>query len=110
MTRFIDIHVHPPVEEFLHGPFKPYLEQLADYFGRPLEVMTTGELLPLLGTDRVRLIDAREPDAYREGHLPGAVNIHPSAIEHAEIHEEMRPKIKQVHDTVKGLEIKDGKE
>ena len=44
MTRFIDIHVHPPVEEFLHGPFKPYLEQLADYFGRPLEVMTTGEI------------------------------------------------------------------
>ena len=44
MTRFIDIHVHPPVEEFLHGPFKPYLEQLAEYFGRPLEVMTTGEI------------------------------------------------------------------
>lgn len=44
MTRFIDIHVHPPVEEFLHGPFKPYLGQLAEYFGRPLEVMTTGEI------------------------------------------------------------------
>ena len=44
MTRFIDIHVHPPVEEFLYGPFKPYLEQLAEYFGRPLEVMTTGEI------------------------------------------------------------------
>ena len=44
MTRFIDIHVHPPVEEFLHGPFEPYLEQLAEYFGRPLEVMTTGEI------------------------------------------------------------------
>ena len=44
MTRFIDIHVHPPVEEFLHGPFEPYLDQLAEYFGRPLEVMTTQEI------------------------------------------------------------------
>ena len=44
MTRFIDIHVHPPVEEFLDGAFAPYREQLAEYFGRPLEVMTTTEI------------------------------------------------------------------
>ena len=44
MTKFIDIHVHPPVEEFLHGPFAPYLDQLAAHFGRPLEVMTTAEI------------------------------------------------------------------
>ena len=44
MTRFIDIHVHPPVEEFLNGAFAPYREQLAEYFGRPLEVMTTTEI------------------------------------------------------------------
>lgn len=44
MTKFIDIHVHPPVEEFLHGPFAPYLDQLASYFRRPLEVMTRDEV------------------------------------------------------------------
>jgi hypothetical protein len=44
MTRFIDIHVHPPVEEFLNGAFAPYRQQLAEYFGRPLEVMTTTEI------------------------------------------------------------------
>lgn len=49
------------------------------------EVITTEELLPLVGTDHVRLIDAREPDAYQEGHIPGAVNLHPSALDHTEI-------------------------
>ncbi|MDF1597702.1 MAG: amidohydrolase family protein [Acidimicrobiia bacterium] len=44
MTKFIDIHVHPPVAEFLNGPFAPYLDQLAEHFGRPLEVMTTEEI------------------------------------------------------------------
>jgi len=44
VTRFIDIHVHPPVEEFLNGAFAPYRQQLAEYFGRPLEVMTTVEI------------------------------------------------------------------
>ncbi|MEE8441420.1 MAG: rhodanese-like domain-containing protein [Spirochaetia bacterium] len=52
------------------------------------EVITTGELLPLVGTDRVRLIDAREPDAYREGHIPGSVNLHPSVLEHMEVHDD----------------------
>lgn len=28
MTAFIDLHVHPPVAEFLDGPFAPYLEGL----------------------------------------------------------------------------------
>ncbi len=51
------------------------------------EVITTGELWPLVGTDRVRLIDAREPETYREGHIPGAVNLHPSALEHTAIHD-----------------------
>lgn len=50
------------------------------------EIITTGELLPLVGTDRVRLIDAREQDAYNIGHIPGAVNLHPSVLEHTEVH------------------------
>lgn len=44
MARFIDVHVHPPVEEFLHGAFEPYLGQLSEFFGRPLEPMTTDQL------------------------------------------------------------------
>jgi thiosulfate/3-mercaptopyruvate sulfurtransferase len=52
------------------------------------EVITTEELHPLVGTDQVRLIDAREPDAYHEGHIPGAVNLHPSVLEHTEVHDD----------------------
>jgi thiosulfate/3-mercaptopyruvate sulfurtransferase len=52
------------------------------------EVITTGELLPLVGTDHVRLIDARESGVYHEGHIPGAVNLHPSTLEHTEIHDD----------------------
>jgi predicted TIM-barrel fold metal-dependent hydrolase len=44
VTRFIDFHVHPPVEEFLGGPFAPYRQQLAEFFGRPLEVMSPDEI------------------------------------------------------------------
>lgn len=44
MTKFIDIHVHPPIDEFLNGSFAPFREQLAAHFGRPLEVMTTQEI------------------------------------------------------------------
>jgi thiosulfate/3-mercaptopyruvate sulfurtransferase len=49
------------------------------------EVITTPELMPLVGTERIRIVDAREPEAYLEGHIPGAVNLHPSAIERSEI-------------------------
>ncbi len=51
------------------------------------EVITTEELLPIIGTDRVRLIDAREPGEYQEGHIPGAVNLHPSTLEHTEVND-----------------------
>ncbi len=44
MTRFIDLHVHPPVASFLGGPFGPYVAQLESYFGRSLEPMTGAEL------------------------------------------------------------------
>lgn len=50
-----------------------------------VELMTVGELQHLIGTDRIRLLDAREPDAYREGHIPGAVNLHPSILESTEL-------------------------
>jgi len=51
------------------------------------EVITTEELLPIVGTDRVRLIDARESGAYQEGHIPGAVNLHPSTLEQTEVND-----------------------
>lgn len=49
------------------------------------EVITTSELLTIAGTDRIRIIDARESEAYAEGHIPGAVSLHPSALEHTEV-------------------------
>ncbi|MFW5685084.1 MAG: sulfurtransferase [Spirochaetota bacterium] len=45
------------------------------------EVITVEELRHLAGTDRIRLFDAREPEAYDEGHIPGAVNLPPSHLE-----------------------------
>jgi predicted TIM-barrel fold metal-dependent hydrolase len=54
MTKFIDLHVHPPVREFLDGPFAPFRAQLTAYFGRPLEVMTTSEI-----ADYYRGLDGR---------------------------------------------------
>jgi len=50
------------------------------------EVITSGELLPLLADSRIRVLDARDSDAYRDGHIPGAVNLHPSVLEHTEVH------------------------
>ncbi|HEX2369046.1 MAG TPA: amidohydrolase family protein [Acidimicrobiia bacterium] len=44
MTRFIDVHVHPPVSAFLDGPFAPFRQQLETHFGRPLPTMTGDEL------------------------------------------------------------------
>lgn len=41
--------------------------------------------MPLAGTTRVRILDARESEYYQEGHIPGAVNLHPSALERLEI-------------------------
>lgn len=48
------------------------------------ELITAAELKSLIGTDKIRVVDAREPEAYREGHIPGAMNLHPSVLEHTE--------------------------
>lgn len=44
MTRFIDVHVHPPVAELLEGPFAPYLPGIEAEFGRSFGVMTVDEI------------------------------------------------------------------
>ena len=49
------------------------------------EVITAPELMPLVGSARIRILDARESDSYLEGHIPGAVNLYPNALEHLEI-------------------------
>jgi thiosulfate/3-mercaptopyruvate sulfurtransferase len=49
------------------------------------EVITAEELRHLVGTPRICLFDARDPEAYAEGHIPGAVNLHPSALESTEV-------------------------
>ena len=45
------------------------------------EVITVVELRQLIGTGRICLLDARSPEAYEHGHIPGAVNLHPSRLE-----------------------------
>jgi thiosulfate/3-mercaptopyruvate sulfurtransferase len=65
------------------------------------EVITVEELHHLVGTDRICLLDAREPDAYAEGHIPGAVNLHPSLLEATELlecGEEVPSQLRPVHD------------
>jgi predicted TIM-barrel fold metal-dependent hydrolase len=44
VTRFIDAHVHPPVEEFFAGPLAPYIAGLREYLDDPIPVQTAGEL------------------------------------------------------------------
>ena len=44
MTMFIDLHCHPPVREYLEGPFAPYLAEVEKVFRRPVPVMEPGEL------------------------------------------------------------------
>jgi len=44
VTRFIDVHVHPPLEEFYRGAFAPFLAGLTDYLGRELPTLTVEEL------------------------------------------------------------------
>ena len=45
------------------------------------DVITVAELRRLIGTGRICLLDARVPEAYEQGHIPGAVNLHPSRLE-----------------------------
>lgn len=44
MNRFIDAHVHPPVEAFLDGPLAPYLPALERTVSEPLVVRTVEEI------------------------------------------------------------------
>lgn len=46
-----------------------------------LDVITAPELAQLVGTDTISILDARDPADYDEGHVPGAVNLHPSTLE-----------------------------
>ncbi|HEY5578980.1 MAG TPA: amidohydrolase family protein [Acidimicrobiia bacterium] len=39
MTRFIDVHVHPPVPQLLEGAFATFLPDLERYFGRQFPQM-----------------------------------------------------------------------
>ena len=38
-------------------------------------VITLGELKKLQEKGTVRLVDVREPESYRKGHIPGAVSV-----------------------------------
>ena len=45
------------------------------------EVITAVELRQLVGTGQILVLDARDQESYDEGHIPGAVNLHPSQLE-----------------------------
>ncbi len=42
--RFIDMHCHPPIPQYLDGPFGPFIPELEKRFGRPVPRMSPGEL------------------------------------------------------------------
>jgi predicted TIM-barrel fold metal-dependent hydrolase len=44
VTRFIDLHVHPPVAEFLEGPFAPFAAGRARHDEAPVEPMALHDL------------------------------------------------------------------
>ncbi len=87
MTRFIDVHVHPPVPGFLEGAFAPYREQLESYFGRPLPVMSGDEVAAhyrerdgravLLGWD-AQTATRRPP--FRNAEVAALVNANPDVF------------------------------
>lgn len=40
-----------------------------------ISILSTEELMPLLGTDDVTLVDCRAPELFEEAHIPGAVRL-----------------------------------
>lgn len=44
MSRFFDVHVHPPVRELIEGSFAPFVSSLESVFGRTFGVMEDDEL------------------------------------------------------------------
>ena len=44
MTRFFDVHVHPPVPEFVDGPLAPFVVGMQRFLGRSVPRMSVDEL------------------------------------------------------------------
>ncbi len=51
MTRFIDAHVHPPVQELLEGPLAPFLPGIEQFMGAAI-VPKTGEEIAAMYRER----------------------------------------------------------
>jgi len=52
VTRFVDVHVHPPLAEFLDGAFAPYIDGLRAEFRSDIPPMTIDEI-----ADHYRALD-----------------------------------------------------
>ena len=52
MTRFVDVHVHPPLAEFLDGAFAPFIDGLRAEFRAEIPPMTIDEI-----ADHYRALD-----------------------------------------------------
>jgi rhodanese-related sulfurtransferase len=72
---------------FLHNGYT--LGAIAStYLSVALPVVTTDEFLELIGKEDVTIIDARDAGAYRELHVPGAINI-PVTVTHGDLRQAM---------------------
>jgi predicted TIM-barrel fold metal-dependent hydrolase len=129
VTRFIDLHVHPPVAEFLEGPFAPFLDGLARHRGSPIEPMSLHDLAahyrerdgravllawdaetatrrrPLTNETVARFV-ADHPDVFFGF---GSIDPHKGAAAVAEVHEARRLGLRglMVHPAVQGFSPSD---
>ncbi|GAA1481382.1 metalloregulator ArsR/SmtB family transcription factor [Gordonia sinesedis] len=88
-TRRDGVHIHyriaNPAVSALLGAFSGFAREnvasvraeIDSYFGdhRDLHPVTADDLAELLADDAVLVIDVRDPEDYRRGHIPGAMSV-----------------------------------
>ena len=63
-------------------PLKATFQQICDDAKTRITEVSTGEVEALLGDPSVTIIDVREQDEYRAGHMPGALGIGRGILEY----------------------------
>ena len=87
MTRFVDAHVHPPLEEFLTGAFAPFVPGLEAFLGHPITPMTGDDLAALYRSADGRAVlmawdagTATRRRAFGNAAVAAVVNAHPDVF------------------------------
>jgi predicted TIM-barrel fold metal-dependent hydrolase len=116
VTRFVDVHVHPPLEEFYKGAFAPFCSGISDYLGREMPTLTVDEFADeyrsrngiavlwgwdaesatgqsAFGNDRIAGIVAAHPDVFVG---LGSVDPHKGAAAVAGVHDARRLGLKGI--------------